>query len=119
MKKLLLALFALTLLASFTAPSYSYAADKGMSFKMQGWYRIRGVSHDNGKDFDDDADDKVNQLETLMRPRFTTVAGGVKLWWEPQFKALVVQMQMQQQPLEMLSPTAGRSTSPFRAARFE
>ena len=84
MKKLLLALFALTLLASFTAPSYSYAADKGMSFKMQGWYRIRGVSHDNA-DGNDDADDKVNKLEALMRPRFTTTAGGVKLWWEPQF----------------------------------
>ena len=100
MKKLLLALFAMALAVSFTAPAdaaekkmmkkpamkkaMKKKAPAGPTFKMQGWYRVRGVSSNNG-DYDEDADDKSNELQTLMRPRFTTVAGGVRLWWEPQF----------------------------------
>ena len=80
MKKFLLALFAMALVVAFTAPSY--AAD----FKMQGWYRVRGVSSSNA-DYNDDVDDKKNNLDALLRPRFTTTAGGVRLWWEPQFSA--------------------------------
>ena len=103
MKKFLLALFALALLTAFTAPAdaaekkmmkkpamkkpaMKKKAPAGPTFKMQGWYRVRGVSQNNA-DYDEDADDKSNKLDALLRPRFTTVAGGVRLWWEPQFSA--------------------------------
>ena len=79
MKKLLLALFALTLLAAFTAPSY--AAD----FKMTGLYQVRGSSNNVNADGNDDADDKDNFLEALIRPRFTAKSGAVTAVWEPEF----------------------------------
>ena len=81
MKKLLLALFALTLLAAFTAPSY--AAD----FKMTGLFQVRGTSNNANKDGDDDADDKDNYLEALIRPRFTAKSGAVTAVWEPEFQS--------------------------------
>lgn len=81
MRKLLLALFALALVVAFTAPSY--AAD----FKMTGLYQVRGSSNNVNADGDDDADDKDNYLEALIRPRFTATSGkgAVKAMWEPEF----------------------------------
>ena len=79
MRKLLLALFALALVVAFTAPSH--AAD----FKMTGLYQVRGTTNNANADGDDDADDKDNYLEALIRPRFTATSGAVKAVWEPEF----------------------------------
>ena len=79
MRKLLLALFALALLATFVAPSY--AAD----LKFSGFFRVRGSSENVNKDGDDDADDKSNYLDALIRPRFTAKSGAVTAVWEPEF----------------------------------
>ncbi len=81
MKKLLLALFALTLLVAFTAPSY--AAD----FKFSGFFRVRGSSENVNKDGNDDADDKEAYLDALIRPRFTMKSGAVTAVWEPEFQS--------------------------------
>ena len=79
MRKLLLALFALALVVAFTAPSH--AAD----FKMTGLYQVRGTTNNANADGDDDADDKDNYLEALIRPRFTAKSGAVTAIWEPEF----------------------------------
>ncbi len=79
MRKLLLALFALALLATFVAPSY--AAD----LKFSGFFRVRGSSENVNADGDDDADDKRNYLDALIRPRFTAKSGAVTAVWEPEF----------------------------------
>ena len=79
MRKLLLALFALALVVAFTAPSH--AAD----FKMTGLYQVRGTTNNANADGDDDADDKDNYLEALIRPRFTVKSGAVTAIWEPEF----------------------------------
>ncbi len=79
MRKLLLALFALALVVTFVAPSY--AAD----FKFSGFYRVRGSSENVNKDGDDDANDKSNYLDALIRPRFTAKSGAVTAVWEPEF----------------------------------
>ena len=81
MRKILLALFALALVVAFTAPSY--AAD----FKMTGLYQVRGTSNNANADGDDDADDKDNYLEALIRPRFTAKSGAVTTVWEPEFQS--------------------------------
>ncbi len=81
MRKILLALFAMALVLSFTLPSY--AAD----FKMTGLYQVRGTSNNANKDGDDDADDKDNYLEALIRPRFTVKSGAVTTVWEPEFQS--------------------------------
>ncbi len=70
MKKLLLALFALTLLVAFTAPSY--AAD----FKYSGWFRVRGIGQDN-LDGNDEDDDNRNNMDWLYRPKFTAKSKNV------------------------------------------
>ena len=77
MRKILLTLFALTLVVAFTAPAY--AAD----FKMTGFYRVRGFSANN-LDQNDDADDSTQGLDALIRPRFNTKIDGGKIWaiWE-------------------------------------
>ena len=77
MRKLLLALFAATLLVAFTAPSY--AAD----FKFSGFFRVRGITSDN-MDRNDDAHDGVQGYDALTRPRFTAKTDGGKIWamWE-------------------------------------
>ena len=72
MKKILLALFAMALLATFVAPSY--AAD----FKMSGFYRIRGASTNN-EDQNDDIQDGKQYLDQLIRPRFTASSHGGKV----------------------------------------
>ena len=79
MRKLLLALFALALVATFVAPSY--AAD----LKFSGFYRVRGSSENVNADGDDDANDKRNYLDALIRPRFTAKSGAVTAVWEPEF----------------------------------
>ncbi len=81
MKKILLALFAMALVVAFTAPSY--AAD----FKYSGFFRVRGSSENVNKDGDDDADDKKNYLDALIRPRFTAKSGAVTAVWEPEFRS--------------------------------
>ena len=77
MRKILLTLFALALLATFVAPSY--AAD----FKMTGFYRVRAFSANN-LDQDDDNPDSTQGVDALIRPRFnTSVDGGkIKAIWE-------------------------------------
>ncbi len=77
MRKILLTLFALALLATFVAPSY--AAD----FKMTGFYRVRGIAGNNG-DRNDDVDDSAQGFDALTRPRFTAKVDGGKIWsiWE-------------------------------------
>ena len=77
MRKLLLALFAATLLVAFTAPAY--AAD----FKFSGFFRVRGITSDN-MDRNDDAHDGVQGYDALTRPRFTAKTDGGKIWamWE-------------------------------------
>ena len=79
MRKLLLVLFAMALVVAFTAPSH--AAD----FKMTGLYQVRGSTENVNKDGDDDADDKANYLQALIRPRFTAKSGAVTAVWEPEF----------------------------------
>lgn len=79
MRKILLTLFALALLATFVAPSY--AAD----LKFSGFFRVRGSSENVNKDGDDDANDKRNYLDALIRPRFTAKSGAVTAVWEPEF----------------------------------
>ena len=81
MRKILLALFALALVVTFVAPSY--AAD----FKMSGFFRVRGSSENVNKDGDDDANDKRNYLDALIRPRFTVKSGAVTAVWEPEFQS--------------------------------
>ena len=78
MKKILLALFAMALLATFVAPSY--AAD----FKMTGFYRVRAFSASLNQADDDDDDGSASGLDALIRPRFnTSVDGGkIKAIWE-------------------------------------
>lgn len=80
MRKLLLALFAATLLVAFTAPSY--AAD----FKFSGFFRLRGLSSNN-TDRDDDTHDGIQYFDALSRPRFTAKTDGGKVWvvWEPEW----------------------------------
>ena len=77
MRKILLTLFAMALLVAFVAPSY--AAD----FKYSGFFRIRGMSGNNG-DRDDDNDDSATGLDALTRPRFTATTDKGKIWamWE-------------------------------------
>ena len=77
MRKILLTLFALTLLVAFTAPSY--AAD----FKYSGFFRIRGMSGNNS-DRDDNTDDSGSGLDALTRPRFTATTDKGTIWamWE-------------------------------------
>ncbi len=80
MRKLLLALFAMALVVAFTAPSYA------ASFKMTGFYRVRGSSENvEGEDGNDSMDDKRNYLDALIRPRFTVKSGAVTAVWEPEF----------------------------------
>ncbi len=80
MRKLLLALFAATLLVTFTAPSY--AAD----FKFSGFFRLRGLSSNN-TDRNDDNHDGIQYFDALSRPRFTAKTDGGKVWvvWEPEW----------------------------------
>ncbi len=79
MRKILLALFTMALVLSFTLPSY--AAD----LKFSGFFRVRGSSENVNKDGDDDRDDKANYLDALIRPRFTAKSGAVTAVWEPEF----------------------------------
>ncbi len=80
MRRILLGLFALALLAAFTAPAY--AAD----MKMSGFFRVRGAAVDNA-DGDDDAGDTTKYYDALVRPRFTVKTNGGKTMavWEPEF----------------------------------
>lgn len=75
MRKILLALFALALVVSFTAPTY--AAD----LKFSGFYRVRGSS----EAVEGDDGDKDRYLDALIRPRFTAKNGPVTAVWEPEF----------------------------------
>ena len=81
MRKLLLALFALALVVAFTAPSYA------AELKYSGFFRVRGSSENVNKDGDDDADDKRNYLDALIRPRFTAKSGAITAVWEPEFRS--------------------------------
>ena len=81
MRKILLALFAMALVLSFTLPSY--AAD----FKYSGFFRVRGSSENVNADGDDDADDKKNYLDALIRPRFTAKSGAVTAMYELDFSS--------------------------------
>ena len=78
MRKILLTLFAMALLATFVAPSY--AAD----FKMTGFFRMRGASTNNEDQNDDDQDGK-QYYDQLIRPRFnaSSLGGKIKAMWEP------------------------------------
>ena len=75
MRKILLALFALALVATFVAPSY--AAD----LKFSGFFRVRGSS----EAVEGDDGDKDRYLDALIRPRFTAKSGAVTAVWEPEF----------------------------------
>ena len=75
MRKILLTLFALALVATFVAPSY--AAD----LKFSGFFRVRGSS----ENVQGDDGDKARYLDALIRPRFTAKSGAVTAVWEPEF----------------------------------
>ena len=80
MRKILLALFALALVVTFTAPSY--AAD----FKYSGFYRVRGsVEAVEGNVDNEEGDDTKSYLDALIRPRFTMKSGAVTAVYELDF----------------------------------
>lgn len=83
MRKFLLGLFALALVAAFTAPAYA-AAD----FRFSGIFRVRGYTSDN-TDRNDDRHDGAQAVDALSRPRFTATTDGGKIvvLWEPEWNS--------------------------------
>ncbi|MCY3822579.1 MAG: hypothetical protein OXG62_01775 [Nitrospinae bacterium] len=96
MKKLLLALFAMALLAAFTTPvdaakkmkkpamkKAKKKAPAGVSLKLKGFYRVRAFSANN-LDQDEDNNDSTQGIDSLIRPNFLTTVGKghIKARWE-------------------------------------
>jgi hypothetical protein len=83
MRKILLTLFALALVATFVAPSYA-----ATNLTLKGFYRIRAFSANN-LDQNEDNDDSTQGIDALIRPNFLTSVGKGEIkarweidWWE-------------------------------------
>lgn len=79
MRKILLTLFAMALVATFVAPSYA-----ATNLTLKGFYRVRAFSGSLNQGDSDIDDGSASGLDALVRPNFlTSVDGGkIKARWE-------------------------------------